>query len=156
MLQRVIGTNISRFRRERGWTRGELSRAMGISTRYLSLIEKGEANITIAILERAAEALKVSPVELLILPEKEQERERVIFPRRRKKTTRELIRRFLRRHRGEVNITAPRMAKEIRRSERSVWKSLKDMVADGEVVIVQRGGGRGKGNTYRLTIDRPA
>jgi len=127
---------------------------MGISTRYLSLIEKGEANITIAILERAAKALEVSPVELLILPEKEQERERVIFPRR-KKTTRELIRRFLRRHQGEVNITAPRMAKEIRRSERSVWKSLKDMVADGEVVIVQRGGGRGKDNTYRLTIDRP-
>jgi|GEM_PF-1478396 len=148
MLKEVIGTNISSLRGERGWTKWELSQAVGISSRYLRSIERGEANITVKILERVAEVFGVSPVELVTL----KRRHGVSGTRRgRRETTEERIIRFLRRRKGEATIVAPKMAKKIGRSERAVWKSLKSLRTSGEVVVIERGGGRGKGNTYRLS-----
>jgi transcriptional regulator with XRE-family HTH domain len=163
MLKEVVGRNISSLRKEMGWTKKRLSQAIGISALYLRSIERGEANITVEILERAVEVFGVSPAELVTLKEERVARQEVAgssgeVPSRRPKrreqgrvrTTRERIIRFFRRHEGEVTITVPKLAKEIKRSERAAWKELKSLCASGEVVVIKRGGGRGKGNTFRL------
>ena len=65
MLPARIGTRISYYRNARGLRVVDLSRLAGLTPGYLSLIENGKANITLATLAALAQALGVSQQELL-------------------------------------------------------------------------------------------
>lgn len=64
----IIGANVGRLRRAMDITQEELAEVAGYHRTYVGMIERGEKNITIAVLEALAGALKVDAHELL-LPE---------------------------------------------------------------------------------------
>ena len=57
--------NIKRIREQRGMSQGDISRALGMDRGYISRIENGLKNPTIANIEKIAKALEVSDDELL-------------------------------------------------------------------------------------------
>jgi transcriptional regulator with XRE-family HTH domain len=64
-MRKLVGTNVSRIRHERGLTQEALAVLSGLSQQYLSGLESGKRNPTIVTLYEVACALGVSPVELL-------------------------------------------------------------------------------------------
>lgn len=65
-LQRAIGANLARLRRERGLSQERLAHdVLGLSLRYVADIEAGRRNLTVQAVERLAESLEVPPLELL-------------------------------------------------------------------------------------------
>ncbi|MFA5029627.1 MAG: helix-turn-helix transcriptional regulator [Patescibacteria group bacterium] len=62
---RKLGINVRRIREEKGMTQGDLCRKLGLDRAYLSNVESGKKNPTLATMERIAEALDVSVDELL-------------------------------------------------------------------------------------------
>ncbi len=63
----VLGARIKAVRKERGWSQEQLAERVGISTQYVSNIERGKENPTLDLLLRVAQALKVSPAEIFDL-----------------------------------------------------------------------------------------
>ncbi len=63
----VLGARIKAVRKERGWSQEQLAERVGISTQYVSNIERGKENPTLDLLLRLAQALKVSPAEIFDL-----------------------------------------------------------------------------------------
>lgn len=61
----LIGERVRGLRARRGMTRKDLSRHSGISERYLAQVEAGEANISITMLWRIAQAMNIAFNELL-------------------------------------------------------------------------------------------
>lgn len=57
----IIGANIRRIRRERGFTQEQLAHLAGVDMRYLGGVERGEHNPTVEILGKLAEALGEHP-----------------------------------------------------------------------------------------------
>lgn len=68
-LQRTVGRNIRRLRRERGLSQEDLAAEIGVHRTYMGGVERGERNLTLRSLERLAERLGVSPVGLLEEPD---------------------------------------------------------------------------------------
>jgi len=64
-LVQQIGARIRAIRARRGMTRKHLSKHSGISERYLAKAEAGQANVSIALLWKLAQALQVQLVDLL-------------------------------------------------------------------------------------------
>lgn len=64
-LLEALARRVRRLRRERRWTRVDLSRRSGISVRFLARIESGEGNISVRRLEDLARAFDTSPAELV-------------------------------------------------------------------------------------------
>jgi XRE family aerobic/anaerobic benzoate catabolism transcriptional regulator len=64
-LVQQIGARIRALRAKRGMIRKHLSKHSGISERYLAKAESGQANISIALLWRVAQALQVRLIDLL-------------------------------------------------------------------------------------------
>lgn len=62
----TLGQRVRALRDERGITRRELSRATGISERYIGLLESGQANISVLVLHRLAHAMDVAVQRLLV------------------------------------------------------------------------------------------
>jgi transcriptional regulator with XRE-family HTH domain len=60
-----VGANIRRWRKRRGFSQEELAHRARLHPTYVSGIETGYRNPTIAVLERVANALEVDPVALL-------------------------------------------------------------------------------------------
>jgi len=60
-----LGANIKRIREEKGMTQGDIYRALGMDRAYISNVEAGKKNPTIATIERMAKALGVNVDELL-------------------------------------------------------------------------------------------
>lgn len=60
-----IGGRLRRLRRERGWTLGDLSERTGLSTPYLSRVEAGERQPSLAALFAVCEAYGVTVSSLL-------------------------------------------------------------------------------------------
>ena len=60
-----LGANIRRIREEKGLLQKEFSKKVGLDPAYLSNIETGKMNITIATVEKIAKALGVNIKELL-------------------------------------------------------------------------------------------
>lgn len=73
-LNAMAGREIRAVRTRRGHTLVEVGEATGLSPSYLSEIERGRANITLATLEQIAEAFEVSPIRLLGLDDNEHAR----------------------------------------------------------------------------------
>lgn len=64
-LLRGLGAAVRHWRRRRGLSRRQLQAASGLSTRYLALLEAGDANISLRRLDELARALDLSLVQLL-------------------------------------------------------------------------------------------
>jgi XRE family aerobic/anaerobic benzoate catabolism transcriptional regulator len=64
-LTRKVGQQVRVMRSRRGLTRKNLALHSDVSERYLAQLEQGEANISLALLWRVANALGVSTVSLL-------------------------------------------------------------------------------------------
>lgn len=60
-----LGENIRRVRLDKGFTQDELCRKLGIDPSYLSNVESGNKNPTLATIEKIAKALDVSIDELM-------------------------------------------------------------------------------------------
>jgi XRE family aerobic/anaerobic benzoate catabolism transcriptional regulator len=73
LLQRV-GARVRGEREHRGWSRRELSRACGVSERFLAQLEAGEGNISLVRFAEVAAALGTTPAALLAEPARAGER----------------------------------------------------------------------------------
>jgi len=64
-ISKKLGQNIKHIRLRRKMTQGDICRKLNMDRSYMSAIEGGKKNITIAKLEELADALDVSVDELL-------------------------------------------------------------------------------------------
>ena len=64
-LQRTVGQNLRRIRRERGLSQEKFADTLGVHRTYMGGLERGERNLTLKSLERIAGTLHVDPLELL-------------------------------------------------------------------------------------------
>ena len=62
---RKLGANIKRIRTKKKMSQGDICRKLDMDRSYMSAVESGRKNITLAVLERLAGALGVSVNELL-------------------------------------------------------------------------------------------
>lgn len=62
----IVGRNISRCRRECGYTQEKLAVLSGVGESYLGRLELGKENVSVKTLERLAEVLGVEINELLM------------------------------------------------------------------------------------------
>lgn len=72
-MRKVVGRNVLRLRRERGLSQEELSFRSGFTRAYFSGLETGKRNPTVLTLWEIAQALGVTPIDLLrSLPPEEE------------------------------------------------------------------------------------
>ena len=64
-LQHIVGDNLRRHRERRGLSQEAFADELGVHRTYMGGIERGERNLTLRSLERIADAVGVSPLELL-------------------------------------------------------------------------------------------
>jgi len=64
-ISKQLGQNIKRIRLKKRMSQGDICRAIGMDRSYMSAIESGKKNVTLAVLEKLANALDVSVDELL-------------------------------------------------------------------------------------------
>jgi transcriptional regulator with XRE-family HTH domain len=60
-----LGKNLKRIRTAKGITQGDIVRSLGVSRSFISNIENGKTNPTLATIAKLAEAIGVSIDELL-------------------------------------------------------------------------------------------
>ena len=60
-----LGENLKRIRTEKGITQGDIARALEIDKSFVSNIENGKTNPTLATIAKIAKAIGVSVDELL-------------------------------------------------------------------------------------------
>ena len=60
-----LGRRVRHFRTELGLSQEKVAEESGISSKYMSDLERGEANVSIQVLERVAANLGITPTELL-------------------------------------------------------------------------------------------
>ena len=64
-ISKKLGDNIKRIRLRRKMSQGDICRAIDMDRRYMSAIESGKKNVTIAVVQKIARALNVPVDELL-------------------------------------------------------------------------------------------
>lgn len=64
-IEKLIGLNFARLRREKNLTQEKVSELTEISQQYLSDMERGKRNPTVKTLQKIADALNVPFLELL-------------------------------------------------------------------------------------------
>jgi transcriptional regulator with XRE-family HTH domain len=62
---RIVAENLRRLRLERQWSQEICAEKCELHRTYIGAVERGERNITLATLDSIAQALKVSPIDLL-------------------------------------------------------------------------------------------
>ena len=60
-----LGNNLKRLRTKKGISQGDIARSLGVSRGFVSNIENGKTNPTLATIARLANAIGVSTNELL-------------------------------------------------------------------------------------------
>jgi len=60
-----LGQNMKRIRTKKNMSQGDIARALEVDRGYISNIESGKKNLTLATIQKLADALKVSADELL-------------------------------------------------------------------------------------------
>lgn len=63
-IRQRLGSNLRRAREERGWSQEEFADRANIHRTYVSDIERGARNPTIAVVERLARALGIGAADL--------------------------------------------------------------------------------------------
>lgn len=71
-----LGRRVQHFRTTKGWTQEKLAEQCSISSKYISDLERGKANVTIKVLEQVATSLGTTPFDLL---DNEHEAERTLL-----------------------------------------------------------------------------
>jgi len=69
-MRRLVGRNVRRFRLAAALTQEQLAERSGFGQQYVSDLERGRENPTVVTLFELAQALKVTPVDL-ITPDEE-------------------------------------------------------------------------------------
>ena len=64
-MRQLVGRNFARIRQEKGLTQEQVEARSGFSQQYLSGLENGRRNPTVITLFELAQALGVTPLELL-------------------------------------------------------------------------------------------
>ena len=64
-IRRRLGLNLKKLRKRRGWSQEDLALESDLHRTYISGIERGARNPTIAIVDRLAKTLGVKPGKLL-------------------------------------------------------------------------------------------
>ena len=64
-MRRLVGRNVRRIRLEKGLTQEQFADVSGFSQQCISGLESGKRNPTVVTLHELAQALGVSPVELI-------------------------------------------------------------------------------------------
>ena len=64
-LVKIFAKNITTARAARNMSQAELAKKVGISTSYVSMLERGRRVPPLPTVEKVAKALKKSPVEML-------------------------------------------------------------------------------------------
>jgi len=64
-ISKRLGANIKRIRTKKDMTQGDIVRALDLDRGYVSSLENGKRNPTLAMIEKIAGALGVSSDELL-------------------------------------------------------------------------------------------
>ena len=64
-LNQVVASNVKKLRREIGLSQEDLAEKCGLHRTYIGAIERSERNITLQTLEKLADSLGVSSLELL-------------------------------------------------------------------------------------------
>lgn len=67
----ILATNLRRLRESEGISQEELASRAGLHRTYIGAVERAERNITLATLQRIANALAIDPVSLLLHAEGE-------------------------------------------------------------------------------------
>ncbi len=64
-IRRQVGLNVQKLREKRGWSQEELAFEAALHRTYISGVERGVRNPTVAVLQKIATALDVQPSRLL-------------------------------------------------------------------------------------------
>jgi transcriptional regulator with XRE-family HTH domain len=64
-MRRIVGRNVRRIRLEKGLTQEQFAEVSGFSQQYISGLESGKRNPTVVTLHELAQALGVTPIELI-------------------------------------------------------------------------------------------
>lgn len=64
-LRNILGANVRRLRRARGWTQIQLAAHCDMTQVYVSYIEGSKHAATVDMIDKLAEALECSPAALL-------------------------------------------------------------------------------------------
>ena len=62
--QKRLGKRIAQLRRKKGFSQEGFAHECGFHRSYMGAVERGEKNITLAMVERVAKALKMTLAEL--------------------------------------------------------------------------------------------
>lgn len=60
-----VGNNVRKYRQERALSQEELAFKSGLDRTYISGVERGRRNPTVAVLKKIADALGIAPALLL-------------------------------------------------------------------------------------------
>lgn len=60
-----LGRNLKHLRTEKGITQGDIARSLGVSRGFVSNIENGKTNPTLATITKLAKSIDVSVVDLM-------------------------------------------------------------------------------------------
>ena len=64
-IQRVVGTRVREFRKQRGLTQDVFADKSGLNRAHVGEIERGESNVTIQTLKVIADTLKIGIEDLV-------------------------------------------------------------------------------------------
>lgn len=64
-LQRAVGRNLHAHRKAKGLSQEAFAEFIGMHRTYVGAVERGERNLTLATVERYAERIGVTPLDLL-------------------------------------------------------------------------------------------
>ena len=68
-LQQILADNLKRVRAERGYSQEKLAEIVDLHRTYISGIERGTRNVSLRNIEKIAQALDLSVMDLLTGPE---------------------------------------------------------------------------------------
>ena len=64
-LQRIVGKNLRAYRQAKGLSQEAFAELVGMHRTYIGGVERGERNLTLATVDRYAEAIGLEPLDLL-------------------------------------------------------------------------------------------
>lgn len=67
MIHKILAQNVRRMRTDAGLTQRALASACNLHQTYISDIERARRNVTLDVIQRLAQALRVTPCELIEL-----------------------------------------------------------------------------------------
>lgn len=64
-LQKTVGINLRLYRQRKGLSQEDFAHELGVHRTYMVGVERGERNLTLRSVERFAESLGITPLDLL-------------------------------------------------------------------------------------------